>query len=422
NYYVYLGIPLGHTLGIGYEEESALASLTAKKVRMRVGQFSCLLKDKNTPLYVKTSIIKTYILSTALYGGEWIGMNKSRTDQIQKETWSKMNQAAASWELSIPLISVACAQARHRILAKSGELLTDAKPIFAGKEQGSKKKTWSSITRAKIGKALAKVARGTVYRDKKYSKKIAKTWIDNNGASDSVDAIKQERTAVVATLWHAAMDDGTLGDEGGYSRRQMGNSRDFIKTALYYPELREEIRVLVKFRLNIYPTYEELYKATSAGRSICGIKNCVREAVGRSGCPLCKNKDIKYSNRNHVHLLLHCTHLKELRDKHLTPLIKRMHSDFNKGGLSDLAMADLLLGAYCCVSGPEKPERRQEARKGSPIWWTIRRFQLGWGQLTGRMPENICEYGFVPVAKFLYTALKLYFRECEEALETLVVL
>ncbi|KNZ58595.1 putative signal peptide protein [Puccinia sorghi] len=72
-----------------------------------------------------------------------------------------------------------------------------------------------------------------------------------------------------------------------------------------------------------------------------------------------------------------------------------MHSDFNKGGLSDLAMADLLLGAYCC---------------------------LGWGQLTGRMPENTCKYGSVPVAKFLYTALKLYFRECEEILEKSVVL
>ncbi|KNZ56433.1 hypothetical protein VP01_2404g7 [Puccinia sorghi] len=212
----------------------------------------------------------------------------------------------------------------------------------------------------------------------------------------------------------------TANIKGGYSRRQMQNSRDFIKTALYYPEIREEICVLVNFCLKIYPTYEELYKATSAGRHLCGIENRVREVVGRLGCPLCKNKDIKYSDRNHVHLLLHCTYLKELRDKHLTPLIKRMHSDFNKGGLSDLAMADLLLGAYCCVSGPEKPERRQEARKGSPIWWTIRRFQLGWGQLTGRMPDNMCEYGFVPRAKFLYTSLKLYFRECEEILETLV--
>ncbi|KNZ44926.1 hypothetical protein VP01_8680g1, partial [Puccinia sorghi] len=148
---------------------------------------------------------------------------------VNKKTWSKMNQTSSSWEVSIPLISVACAQAQHRILAKSGELLTDAKPIFAGKEKGSKKKTWSSITRSEIGKALAKVARGTVYRtdavpfmiteglrcwDEKYPKTIEKTWIDNNGSSDSNDVIKQERTVVVAMLWHAAMDNGTLGDAG----------------------------------------------------------------------------------------------------------------------------------------------------------------------------------------------------------------
>ncbi|PLW47605.1 hypothetical protein PCANC_18688 [Puccinia coronata f. sp. avenae] len=221
-------IPIGHTLGIGYFEEAAFARLTAKK---------------------------TYILSTALYGGEWIGMNKSRTNLIQKEvnraiqlclgvskgTWSKMNQAAASWEL--------------------------------GKKQGSTKKTWASVTRAEVGKALAVVAKGVAtnkpvcsmivdglaYREKKYPKKVERTWVSIKGKTDEEEAIKGERLAVVATLWQTAMDNAVQDKDDerwwGYTLKKTGNTRDFIKTAMFYPELRHEVQVLVKYRLMAYPNF-----------------------------------------------------------------------------------------------------------------------------------------------------------------------
>ncbi|KAI7936223.1 hypothetical protein MJO29_015526 [Puccinia striiformis f. sp. tritici] len=449
NSYVYLGIPIGHTLGIGYDEEIAFARLTAKKVRMRVGQFACLLKDKNTALYVKTSLIKTYIISTALYGGEWIGMNKTRTRIIQKEvdravqmclqvnkkTWSRMNQANAYWELGIPLISVACAQARHRILAKSGELLTDAKHIFAGKHQGSKKKTWASVTRAEVGKALAHVAEGkstrpndmitegVAHRALKYPKEVGASWIDNNFEVNKVKKIKQERLAVVATLWQTAMDgavDNKFDDRcNTYGLNKTGHTREFIKTALFYPELKQETLFLVKLRLTAFPCYETLYAKIQKSNS--SELTQLAGKVGPIGCPLCKEAFPKGVDRllhinDYEHLLLKCSHLKELRDKHLSTIINTLHADHIYGGLDDEELAYKLMGFGGELSGPKKPVDRSVSKKGSPAWWSARRFGLGWGHLTGRMPDNMSEYGFVPVSKFMYAAMKLYSKACEDVL------
>lgn len=300
--YVYLGIPIGQTLGIGYDEELAYAKTVAKKARQKIGQYSSLFKDKSKTLAEKEFLLKTYVLSIALYCGEWIGMNLTRTSIIQKEInkgiyaiiglpWKTKNvdPIRLSCELSIPTIAVAWALARHRIHSKSASMMTDASEILQGKRQAGKAKTWSSITHAETGKAVVAlrksiekhekernnntsepeesnagkkqitmiskmVIEGLKAQHKAYPKKIHKTWATRNGTTDAIEQIKEERLAIQAYQWakelttskdmyqHAASD---------YETFEYSFTRNYLKAALYQPQLKKGILLLTKARLNI---------------------------------------------------------------------------------------------------------------------------------------------------------------------------
>jgi hypothetical protein len=123
--YKYLGIDIGDNLGVGYDAELTYTTTVANKVQQKVGQYACILKDPRRTLAEKAFLIKTYILSAALYGGEWIGMNQTRTSIIQKqvdhalylsigEKWAcnSICPVRLSWELGVPSVAAACAAAR----------------------------------------------------------------------------------------------------------------------------------------------------------------------------------------------------------------------------------------------------------------------------------------------------------------------
>lgn len=399
--YVYLGIPIGQTLGIGYDEELTYAKNVAKKVRQKIGQYSSLFKDKSKTIAEKSFLLKTYVLSIALYGGEWIGMNQARTSIIQKEInkglyaimglpWKTkdVDPIRLSWELSIPTRAVACASARHRIHAKSASMMTDASDILLGKYQIGKAKTWGSITRAETGKAVAALQRSIEIHhknrsgeeleeneeDKKkpilipimiieglkaqhaaYPKKIPKTWVTINREKDASQQIKEERLAVQAYQWAkemAASQDKYQHKASDYEYSKFGLTRNFLKTTLYQPHLKKGILMLVKARMNILiPTTTKEYETNMT--------------IQKPICPLCKEQrknDVLGEESEIAHILINCKSLIEKRDKHLTNIIQKLTRGVKqKNDISittaEEKVAELLLGGECKSYLPHKDKQ-----------------------------------------------------------------
>jgi hypothetical protein len=429
--YVYLGIPIGDSLGIDYDEEFIYARSVAQKVKERVGQFTCFLTDKRKPITEKVFLIKTYIFPTALYGGEWFGMNKARTAPIQEQInralrmvleiprkRRNVNFARISWELGIPTVEVACATARHRIFAKAGELKTDARIILTDTHKAGTKQTWSAITHSVVSKATAKITKMTSKSEDIEGPKLEPSMIESLLIQEKLykkklpDHIKEERRHLQLLLWHEDFFSKDFEDEHyDYTLGEKCTTRHFKKAELYYPELRAGVLALTKARLGLFPSGEQAYIENEKE----GTLTTEALRIGKLGCPLC-GESRRSEGWNFIeeidHLLVQCTSLNELRDEHLSAIIGDLRASSIVRGQDELAQVSslgLLLIGGMCLPHVRKGIALKTFLKGKD---RVERFlytwRTGFGHLTGIMPENMASYGFVPTARFLQNVLPKY--------------
>jgi hypothetical protein len=413
------------------------------------------LSDPRRTLAEKSFLIKTYILSAALYGGEWIGMNQTRTSLIQHEIDKALFLAIGaprnckticpvrlSWELGVPSVAAACAAARYRIHAKSASMLTDASDILCHQGQGGKKKTWASITRAEAAKAYATVfpkpnevsANDTANSTKKelvipsmiidgltaqaiaYPKIIPKTWVTAHGNDDCPGKIANEVLAVKAYQWAKEFTQNKLVGpicQMDYEKHEYGLTRNFQKAALRYPHLKDGVLLLVKARLGILPLSQSQYEAHDQANSL----STNAYLLGPTGCPLCKKKrragNVMPVEDELAHIFLNCKALKSQRDTHLGEIIKQLRKskEVRKSGelnQQDMKVTVYLLGGKCSAQGPiaeslDDTLQDMTSRERFMFLWTH-----GYGNITGIQPDNMGLYGFVPVARFLKSTFGLY--------------
>jgi hypothetical protein len=418
-----------------------------------VAQQSCLLQDKKRTIAEKAFLIKTYVLSAALYGGEWFGMNQTQTSLIQKEVDKALFLAIGagrgckticpvrlSWELGVPSVAAACAAARYRIYSKSASMNTDASEILNSRTQGGKKKTWASITQAETGKAIAAVwqknnqinpstnpedeskdlaippmvIKGLKAQAQEYPKKIPKTWTDIHGNDDAAGTIQNEMIAVKAYQWAKEMTQHKLQgpiSQMDYEKYEYGLTRNFHKAALRYPYLKDGVLTLLKARLGVLPLASSAYEARENTNSL----SATAQALGKSACPLCKQtrRTDPTEEDEITHILLNCKALRTQRDEHLKTIItklRRTDEVRNSGEINeqDKKVATYLLGGSCSASGPIVGSLNQILRKMNPRNRFIYLWRHGYGNITGIQPENMALYGFVPVARFLKSTFGSY--------------
>lgn len=434
--YVYLGIPIGDSLGIGYEEERKYAITVAEKVRQKVGQFTCFLKDNEKSITEKVFLIKTYIMSAALYGGEWFGMNKERTNPIQSEinraikmalgmprNSHDINMSKVSWELGIPTVEVACAKARYRIHAKSGALRTDAADILLAHKLEGRLKTWSTNTCAVTKKALIAMnappsdsenafipnrmaVRMVQLNDNKSNKPAQKGWVNITMDKNDPLTIKKERCDLQSYLWTKSLEcPDKIGDNKAYLNGERGYTRNFKKVAHFYPADTSAILALTRARLGLFCKQEIAYRGDKEGNQ---LSNYAKD-LGPLGCPLCRGRrDPVVYESELTHLLINCPALNEMRDEHLTETISQLKASCRDAENQDHQVAEYLLGGNClpiAKSGEMLREYLGTLDRSQKFLYTWR---VGWGHLTGFQPENMGTYGFVPVARFLKEALVKY--------------
>jgi hypothetical protein len=375
--------------------------------------------------------MKTYVIPTALYGGEWFGMNKERTAPIQEEInralrmvleipWKQrnINYAQVSWELGIPTIEVACATARHRIFAKAAELKTDARVILTDTHKAGRKQTWSAITHAQVSKALAKINKMSSSPDDVEGPKLEPSMIEGLLIQEELykkklsNRIKEERRNLQLLLWHEEFFNKNFGLENfNYILGEKCNTRHFKKSELYYPELRAGVLALTKARLGLFPSNEKAFIESETKGSL------TPEAleIGKKGCPLCC-KSLVNENGNFTeeidHLLIQCTSLNELRDEHLTAIIADFRASSVVRGEDRCnqvsILGTLLLGGMCLPRARKGDALRTFLKGKSRSERFLYTWRVGFGHLTGIMPENMGTYGFVPTARFLQRAVLKY--------------
>ena len=76
--YIYLGVPFDESL-----ELKPIVSMLNRKINHKVNSYFCLLTNKYVPLYLKTRITVSYVLSTVIYYAPLFGSNKSNTKKAQ---------------------------------------------------------------------------------------------------------------------------------------------------------------------------------------------------------------------------------------------------------------------------------------------------------------------------------------------------
>ena len=76
--YTYLGIPFDESL-----ELKPIVSMLNSKINYKVNSYFRLLTNKYVPLYLKTRILVSYVLSTVIYYAPLFGSNKSNTKKAQ---------------------------------------------------------------------------------------------------------------------------------------------------------------------------------------------------------------------------------------------------------------------------------------------------------------------------------------------------
>ncbi|CAH7686225.1 hypothetical protein PPACK8108_LOCUS20847 [Phakopsora pachyrhizi] len=288
--YVYLGITVDDSLGCGYDNECAYAYTLAKKVGQASGQFAGTLLDPSKGIFEKSMLLRTSILSRAVYGGEWLGFHLKRASWVQlelnKALWMIVglpreepfaNFSIVAWELDIPLVSVLYASLRHRLFCKAPSLHTDSAQILST-SRGTKKHTWSSITKSHIAKVWSLshnlssrapdervhdwlISKALTERQSLYPFKPEEDWLPGipcgTQGNGSENQIVQERFSLQAYYWATAFQPLRL--TSAYLQGNGSFTKGFHKTALSLEGLHRGTLNLVKIRTGAFFGITGLY-------------------------------------------------------------------------------------------------------------------------------------------------------------------
>jgi len=376
--YKYLGIIITDSLGDrNYTDETAHCKTLATKVRKAVDIRRPFLRDKSFPLQTKIAVINSKIISVGCYGGEWVGMCQLRTSIIQKEinkalkivlnssTRSTLHATMpTSLELGVPTMEQKMSEMRVRLWQKAPKMKTWLGHLANPENRfESRIKVWTTGTQQLLKRLLpydpgmfkggddpVGIPRERLHLDHRVKSLLARNqkydYLGEEYEKSNTDIERQKQEANVAVIVRAIYKDmfpakgnRSVKSTIDYISYGFERTRDFLKSAVYTPNLTEGTMWLVRLRTNAWwTTKRKSDMQRSRGQVI----------INENECPCCK---MKFRNEpEFCHILLDCNKWKWARDNTIKPLIDYLYRITSENARLDLGsrrleIAVLLLGA-----------------------------------------------------------------------------
>ncbi|MBW0474301.1 hypothetical protein O181_014016 [Austropuccinia psidii MF-1] len=317
--YKYLGCMMTN-LPERYAPEILHAKRLSEKICKSLGCSQALLHDRQVHLSCKAQILQNYIHSMGTYGGEWIGLNKSRITGPQRAFNKALRLAYGGrtsakhpsgflimMELGITPLHIHCSKARMRLYYKTTELRTPLKDLAQGRRQGNLG-TWFSSTRSNMNKIRREMTEDTSgigrwVRDKlslaKYlhPKSIKRPLDDLPCPPTKRNHEDVEALGACLLIQELAYELKRSNRVVRYDRYEFGRTANFIHTSTTLPHLTEVIHWLSLLRMKALPTIRS--------RAQTLLHSMTPTSLKEGTCPAC-GRPLEENEEEWKHILLDC--------------------------------------------------------------------------------------------------------------------
>ena len=437
--YKYLGIFITDNLGDrNYTDETAHCKTLAEKVRKAVDIRRPFLRDKSFPIQAKIAVINSKIISVGCYGGEWVGMCQLRTGIIQKEvnkalkivlnssTRSTLHATIpTSLELGVPTMEQKMTEMRVRLWQKAPKMKTWLGHLANPDNRFENRvKVWTTGTQQLLKRLLPydpSMWKGSsdpvgIPRERSQLDTRVKTLLAKDKKYDyldveeedggNIDTARQKQNATVAVIVRAiykdmypAKGERTVKSTIDYMSFGFEKTRDFLKSAVYTPNLTEGTMWLVRLRTNAWWTTKRRSDMQKSRGQI---------PINQNECPCCKMQFRE--EPEFCHILLDCPKWKWPRNNTIKPLIDYLYQVTEDEsvlrldpGLRRLEIAVLMLGASINKGEHTPLYRDLDVDTLVPINTpdSLSAFTCAWGGNGEIHIPGLNAHSFTLVAKFL---------------------
>lgn len=435
--YKYLGINITDKLGDReFTDEYAHCRTLADKVKKAVDMRRPFLRDRRYPVQAKLAVINSKITSVGCYGGEWVGMCQERTSIIQKEvnkalkvvlnSSTKSNLHATmpmSIELGTPTIEQRMSELRIRLWQKAPKMRTWLGHLIKPENRFEGKiKVWTTGTQHLLHRLLPYQTkwshRGVTVPplEREAIDLRVKALLAKNDKYDYCDdplddrnresPMRQKQEAKVTVIARAIYKDmypaqGSRPVNATIDYMSFGydRTRDYIKSAVYTPNLTEGTIWLIRLRIGAWWTTK---------RRTDVLRSRGEDVPNANICPCCGAQF--YDEPEFCHILLTCKSWEDERKSTINPLISYLKREVASGNgrlnveHRRLEIAVLMLGGsirrkdHIPMYKSNRPAGT-DVRNDAPD--TLDAFACGWGGEGEIHIPGLNAHGFAPVAKFL---------------------
>ena len=444
--YKYLGVTIKENFAYKYEGEKDFVATLKSKVKKTTLIYGSVLADKHIPLEVKRQVLLSRIIPVGLgYGAEWFGLTtevhtlqRSVTDAIKLAFGSRMtsnvySENMSAWELNLPTVEIGAALARQRLWLKSKDMNTTLGLMAKGPTSSPTKNWFSYYSMRVMGMQtnMLKTAQQQGHSGLKHA--FLPNWAaialrqkyKGELPNCLVKGITEAKSATCPDGWDAMHNPQHLEilllnkiytspkseRDQSYDNHFFGKTRDFLKQALFVPELAEGVRSLSRARLGAYLKVNNVIAAPQAFPD-------QNPNLKRDHCPMCQQnlKKDSVSYWEVQHWLFDCDKLRDAFDKHIGHdsynFVQEFPDDLTHSQTKEYTTI-LLLGGLPSIKGiwkinPKYQNTLEILDKDNTIP-KLKNYIDSWGHIKNKFPDDGKHQGFAIAAKFLEIALKTYY-------------
>lgn len=339
-------------LGIWFTEhwdyENMLYEHESRVLKTVYGSMN-FLRNSSIPMAMRLMVFKGQVLPVASYGGELFGMcvtRSTRTQTLVNKGLKALVQAGQGshigstlplmLEFGIRSVHSMWSGQRARLLARVRDSKTVVRALVASKVRGSRRGTWSSLSRRWLkvwGPKLAAFGDGVVLNAEGLAAVPPKV-LGETVRGFLMEKLLEQKSELVSLRWYIDSD--------------FASTRQYIRDALRLPGLSKGVTLLVRLR-------------TGWGRT---AQRWAQMGVGpqewHGTCPFCGELGVPETM---LHLLLQCRRWKEARKtaglEEARRAVMSLWRSLNPGDgvvFTDEDMVVMLLGG-------------KSSGRGDPSWW-----------------------------------------------------
>lgn len=436
--YKYLGIVITDKLSQTDSDEKAHCKVLASRVKKATDMRRGFLRDNRIPIGIKIAVVNSKIAPIGCYGGEWVGMCQDRTAPIQKElnialklilnSSSKSNLHSTqtmALELNVPTIEQRMFAMRTRLWQKAPGMKTWLQYLVLEENKfTSKKATWASGTKKYLQRMTGRHnlpkerndlddrVETLMKKDKDYEATRGIEWDDN-------ETKLQGTISVVARALYKDMYGGSkvVKATTNYMTFGFDRTRDWIKAAVYLPELTEGTIWLARLRTGGWWTTKRRHGAL--------VSKGIETELDPRLCPCC-NKLLRAEDEPELcHIILDCEEWNKQRKALLEPILKliwmRVTHPERRMATSKTRLEVVIRALGGDITSSDTVLAYQNAtteQENIPDATVLDLFAKGWGGEPGSYTPGLNAHAYTVMARYLQYVMPkhkaILFRKDEE--------